>query len=270
MKIIAFNIRGFGFGTKDDKSGNLRSLINKEKPSIIALQETKLKTMDFNWVRSVWGSDDCDFIQREMVGKSGGQLLIWDTNQFLAGSVIGGDYTIGIKGKWAVSGLNCGIVNVYDPHDDPGKQKLWAYVSTLVDSYLDEALVLCGDFNEVRSEDERFNCEFLEYRAKKFNNLITDSSLIDIPMLGRIFTRLDDVEVEDVIRSAWAIGVPVIDRKDCTFRNRLKNVKVKIKEWSNNKFNNLEGEIETHKSIAQALELKAEHTVLDDVELENW
>ncbi|XP_071727350.1 uncharacterized protein [Rutidosis leptorrhynchoides] len=225
-------------------------------------QKLGLKWKRKTSAHKIWGSVDCEFIQKEMIGKSGGQLLMWDNTQFAAESVIRGDYVIGIKGKWVMSGLACNIVNVYGPHDDNGKQKLWSDLSRLIVSDIDVAWVICGDFNEVRNKAERFNCDFIEYRAKRFNEFITDNCLIEIPMSGRIFTR--------VIQSAWDTEVPVINKKDCMFRNRLKNVKNAIKEWSINKVDNLEGEIEVHRSVAQNLELKAEHSVLDESELESW
>ncbi|XP_071687549.1 uncharacterized protein [Rutidosis leptorrhynchoides] len=52
--------------------------------------------------------------------------------------------------------------------------------------------IICGDFNEVRQKSERKNCEFIEYRAKMFNDFIDTSHLIEIPMGGMKFTRISD------------------------------------------------------------------------------
>ncbi|XP_071686943.1 uncharacterized protein [Rutidosis leptorrhynchoides] len=265
-----------------------------------------------------------------MVGKSGGQLLIWDTNIYEAKSVIRGDYVIGISGKWLDSDSTCNIVNVYGPHEDVGKQKFWEELSNLMESDVNNAWVLCGDFNEVRNEAEQFNSDYVEYRAKRFNEFIMDNCLIEIAMSGRIFTRvsgdglkfskldrflvtekflhpwkdltasimdrhlsdhcaiilkdeernfgpkpfkvfdawLDDEEVNKIIQEAWEKEIMIIDRKDCVFRNRLKNVKNAIKEWSSIKLDILEVEIESHISEAKILELKAEVTTLNEIELE--
>ncbi|XP_071689062.1 uncharacterized protein [Rutidosis leptorrhynchoides] len=267
-----------------------------------------------------------------MVGKSGGQLLVWDTTIFEAISVIRGDYFIGVSRKWIGSGSNCNIVSVYGPHDDSGKQKFWDELSKAIVSDVNNAWVLCGDFNEVRNEAERFNCDFIEYMAKRFNDFVSDNCLIEIPMSGRIYTRvsgdglkfskldrflvtenflhtwkdltacimdrhlsdhcaiilmdeerdfgpkpfkifdawLDDEEVSKVIEDAWDKEVAVINRKDCVFRNRLKNVKNAIKDWSRNRLDKLDVEIEMHKSIAKDLELRAEVLNLNETELENW
>ncbi|XP_071738862.1 uncharacterized protein [Rutidosis leptorrhynchoides] len=331
MKIISLNVRGFGYGNRVDKFGWVKRLILKEKPIFVALQETKMGSVDLNWIGRLWGSYDCDFVQKEKIGKAGGQLFIWDSNLFEAKTVIRLDYVIGIKGVWKSSGCNINVANVYGPCDDVNKQKLWNALFNLI-SANDEEWVLCDDFNEVRNQLERFNCEFLEYRADRFNKFIADSRLMEIPLGGRNFTRVsddglkyskldrflvtekfynlwkdltvveldrdlldhcpimlkdeernfgpkpfkvfdvwfDEEDVSDVICDAWNVAVPDINRKDCVFRNKLKNVKNALKAWSRSKFNNLDGEIDLFKTTVQQLELQAESRVLTDVELELW
>ncbi|XP_071727314.1 uncharacterized protein [Rutidosis leptorrhynchoides] len=303
----------------------------KEKPSFVALQEIKIHTVNDSWIRNLWGSTDCDFIQQEMVGKSGGQLLIWDTKLFEAVNIIKFDRVIGIKGKWRSNGIEINILNVYGPHDDVKKQRLWDSLTRLLaDS--DEAWVLCGDFNEVRDETERFNCDFMANRARRFNDMIETNNLFDIPLGGRSFTRvsddgikfskldrflvsnnffilwdnlmavaldrtesdycpivlkddekdygpkpfkvfdvwLDEDGIYKVVTEAWGKVSISGPRKDRIFMNNLKSVKNSLKEWSKEKFGKLDNDIEVHKSLAQALELKAETGNLNAEELEAW
>ncbi|XP_071704901.1 uncharacterized protein [Rutidosis leptorrhynchoides] len=299
--------QGFGYRSRDDKFGWVRRLISKEKPSFVALQETKMGSVDRQWIGRLWGLYDCDFIQREKIGKVGGQLLIWDSNLFEAETVVRCDFVIGIKGVWKNSGCNINIANIYGPRDDVNKQKLWSTLYNLI-SASDEEWVLCGDFNEVRDQSERFNCDFIGYRVDRFNKFISDSRLMKIPLGGRNFTRkdltvvaldrdlsehcpimlkdeernfgpkpfkifdvwLDEEDVGDVIREAWNVVVPNINRKVCVFRNKLKNVKDALRTWSQNKYNHLDGEIELLKITSQQLELQAETRVLSDSELEMW
>ncbi|XP_071728131.1 uncharacterized protein [Rutidosis leptorrhynchoides] len=89
------------------------------------------------------------------------------------------------------SGQVCNILNVYGPHDDAKKLKLWDDLSKLV-SGIEESWILCGDFNEAGNEAERFNCDFIEYRVKWFNEFIANNSLIDFPLGGCNFTRVSD------------------------------------------------------------------------------
>ncbi|XP_071687025.1 uncharacterized protein [Rutidosis leptorrhynchoides] len=330
MKIISYNIRGFGVGV-ESKFGETKKFIIREKPAFLALQETKLNTVNGHWIYSLWGDVNFDFIQTEKVGKSGGQLLIWDTNYFAALDVIRFDRVLGVRGIWKSSGIPLNVLNIYGPHDDSKKQILWDSLSKLV-SNDNEAWVLCGDFNEVRDRVERFNCEFVEGRAKKFNEFISLCNLTDIPIGGRVFTRVsddgfkfskldrflvsesflelwdnlsaitldrtksdhcpimlkneeinfgpkpfevfdvwfDDVGVEKIISDAWNETVKPSNRSDCTFMYKLKNVKNALRSWSKDKFGQIDREIETHKSEALKIELKAEKQQVDESELERW
>ncbi|XP_071740224.1 uncharacterized protein [Rutidosis leptorrhynchoides] len=68
---------------------------------------------------------------------------------------------------------------------------------------------------------------------------------------------LDSKEVEKVITEAWK--KPVYGTKlDCVFRDRLKNVKVALREWSKRKYGLIDVEIETLKKETTVLELKAD------------
>ncbi|XP_071694701.1 uncharacterized protein [Rutidosis leptorrhynchoides] len=186
------NIKDLGFGIgKESKFGPTKRLILKEKPIVLALHKAKLHTVSNTWIHNLWGSVDCEFIQREMVGKSGGQLLIWDINYFEATDVISFDCVLGIRGKWKSNGESLNVVNVYGPHDDVRKQKLWDSLAKLVED-LEEAWVLCGDFNEVRNQAECFNCNYIDSRAKRFNDFILSNNMIDISIGGRFFTRVSD------------------------------------------------------------------------------
>ncbi|XP_071733556.1 uncharacterized protein [Rutidosis leptorrhynchoides] len=289
MKIITLNVRGFGV---KGKFGWVKSLCFNEKPDFLALQETRCKPLSDQWVGLLWGSSDFGYIQREAVGYSGGMLLIWDTKSFGASSTMCCDYFLAVRGNWVGSGKESIIVNIYGPHDDASKKIMWRSLDSILLG-IESVWVLCGDFNEVRIESDRKNCEFNRRRASKFNDLINRNKLIEIPINGRRFTRISDDGVkfskldrflvsnlfldlwidlsvapldrrisdhcplilrdkivdygpkpfkvfnvwfqkdgvDTIIQSAW--GKPVTSsRLDCIFRDKLKNVKFALKEWS--------------------------------------
>ncbi|XP_071697855.1 uncharacterized protein [Rutidosis leptorrhynchoides] len=207
-------LQGFGCG-KDSKFGPIKKLIAKEKLEVIALQETKLNAVNDTWIQSLWGSNDCEFIQQEKIGKSGGQLLVWDLNVFEAIDVIRFDRVIGVRGKWKSNRSIINILNIYGPHDDSKKKRLWDSLSNMLKDN-DETWILCGDFNEVREQTERFNCVFVESRARLFNKFIQSNNLIDLPLGGRLYTRvIDRFLVTDSILSLWNnLSVVALDRKE--------------------------------------------------------
>ncbi|XP_071688368.1 uncharacterized protein [Rutidosis leptorrhynchoides] len=235
-------LKGFGVG-KDSKLGWFKNVCRVEKPNIVVLQETKIHNVDLRWIQNLWGSLNCNFVQKEMIGKSGGQLIIWDTMCFDVTDSFVSDFCIGIRGTWRNTWKECHVINVYGPHDDRKKIECWNFLSNKISSDPNQAWVICGDFNEVRSEEERFNCQFIDSRAKKFNEFIESSNLVDIPLGGRLFTR----------------KFPGHHR-----------TKLALKEKSLLKFGNLDGEIDMLKSMANSLELKAEKGLINDDERNQW
>nr|GFC70657.1 RNA-directed DNA polymerase, eukaryota [Tanacetum cinerariifolium] len=76
---------------------------------------------------------------------------------------------------------------VYAPQRLTCKRLLWDYVSTLIDRWNGEVVVL-GDFNEVRVKEERRGSCFNPTSARAFDQFITSSGLVDVKMEGYEFT----------------------------------------------------------------------------------
>ncbi|XP_071718212.1 uncharacterized protein [Rutidosis leptorrhynchoides] len=297
MRMLSLNIRGFGSG-KDSKVGDFKKLVSREQPAVILLQETKCNCIDRTWVSIIWGSDEFDFIQKEKVGKSGGLLLIWDTNEFVAVESIISDFYIAIKGRWKGQDVESIIVNVYGPHEDANKLKMWLSLGSFVGKH-DVAWFLGGDFNEVLEDSERQNCIFMTKRAScKLDRFLVSERSIQVwsdlstlalerklsdhcPLILRdkdidfgqkptkIFDQwLDNEGSEDIIKKAWSMNVGG-SRLDCVFRNKLKNVKNALKDWSVKSLGKLEEEINELKNSTCHWELIVEQRDLNDDEREN-
>lgn len=54
----------------------------------MGIQETKSRNIDMKMVNSIWGSDDVDYVNKDVVGRSGGILLMWDNKVFNKNQVI--------------------------------------------------------------------------------------------------------------------------------------------------------------------------------------
>ncbi|XP_071713361.1 uncharacterized protein [Rutidosis leptorrhynchoides] len=257
-------------------------------------------------------------------------LVIWDNNRFKAHSVVSGDFFLAIRGNWVGFGHDSIIVNVYGPHCDAGKKKMWEDLEKLV-AGVDSGCVLCGDFNEVHDQTDRLNYVFHEARARRFNEFIIRNNLIEIPINGRKFTRISDdgtkfskldrFLVSDKFINYWNdLSINVLDRmesdhcplilrdgvvnfgpkpfkifdewlnregvdkviiegwgkevrgykKDCIFRDKLKNVKHVLRDWSKKEFGNLDEEITSLKNVALNWEVKAENDTLTENERLCW
>ncbi|XP_071708917.1 uncharacterized protein [Rutidosis leptorrhynchoides] len=299
MKIISLNVRGFSV---KGKFGWVRNICVSKRPCIAVFQETKCKTLSDSWVQSLWGDTNYGYVQKEVVSKSRGLLVIWDTSKFEIIDATSGDFFVAIRGKWRL-GEESIIVNIYGPHSDKNKKLMWDSLDNLLNS-VDSAWLPCGDFNEVRYSSDRKNSQFHRGRAKRFNEFIGRNNLIDIAISGRKFTRISDdglkfskldrflvnvefinlwedlsaialdrnlsdhcplvlhdklidygpkpfkvfdewlncEEIDKVIRDAWQLPIRG-SREDCIFRDRLKNVKVALRSWSNSRYGGLDGEI---------------------------
>ncbi|GJT49753.1 RNA-directed DNA polymerase, eukaryota [Tanacetum coccineum] len=64
---------------------------------------------------------------------------------------------------------------------------LWGYLCSLIDRWDGETLVL-GDFNEVRTEQERFGSTFNIQGDNTFNNFVSLAGLVDLPLGGYSYT----------------------------------------------------------------------------------
>ncbi|XP_071699284.1 uncharacterized protein [Rutidosis leptorrhynchoides] len=299
MKIVSVNICGF---KREGKFEWFRNLCNQSCADVVAVQETKCGIVGDDWIESLWGSGDFGYVQKEALERSGGLLFIWNINAFTVNCAVKKDYFLAIKGHWKGCEEECVIVNVYGPHNDEKKRDIWASLENIME-YEDVAWVLCGDFNEVRNIDERKNCIFHERRADNFNNFINKSNLIEIPLVGRRYTRISDdgikfskldiflvsekfvnfgpkpIRVFDtlidisgakkVIEDAWSCGVEGT-RPDSIFLKKLKNVKQALKTLSVNTYGSLESDINKLKNEVSEWEIKAECESLIEEDRNTW
>ncbi|GJT91072.1 RNA-directed DNA polymerase, eukaryota [Tanacetum coccineum] len=79
------------------------------------------------------------------------------------------------------------IVSVYDPQAVFLKRTLWSYLSSLINRWNGECIIL-GDFNEVRHKEERWGSTFNVYRARDFNHFITSARLVEVQLEGYSYT----------------------------------------------------------------------------------
>ncbi|GJS85444.1 RNA-directed DNA polymerase, eukaryota [Tanacetum coccineum] len=79
------------------------------------------------------------------------------------------------------------IVSVYAPQSVSLKRTLWSYLSSLINRWNGECIVL-GDFNEVRRKEERWGSIFNVYGARDFNHFITSAGLVEVQLEGYSYT----------------------------------------------------------------------------------
>ncbi|GKA29345.1 RNA-directed DNA polymerase, eukaryota, partial [Tanacetum coccineum] len=161
-------------------------------------------------------------IASDSVGNSGGILCVWEASIFNKDNVTISDNFIALYGTWLPTNSKVLIVVIYAPQSNVLKRSLWDYISVLISRWKGETLMM-GDFNEVRSADERFGSLFDQSGARDFNQFISSSGLVEVKMEGYSFTwslssaakmsKLDRFLVSEGIISAFPSSTVVcLDR----------------------------------------------------------
>nr|GFA52721.1 RNA-directed DNA polymerase, eukaryota [Tanacetum cinerariifolium] len=136
-----------------------------------------------NNFQSVQEEEICDSGQRN----SSGILCIWEATVFKKEYVTISDNFVAIYGTWLPNNSRILFVVVYAPKQVSSKRVLWDYMSVLLSRW-NGKVIMMGDFNEVRSRDERRGSWFNPSSARVFNQFIFSSGLVDIKMKGYTFT----------------------------------------------------------------------------------
>ncbi|XP_071687147.1 uncharacterized protein [Rutidosis leptorrhynchoides] len=278
MKIVSFNIRGLG--TRDqDKLNWFKKLCYREKPNFIAIQEIKSNKSPEKWIEQIWGNADFRVSIKNSTGNSGGILTIWDPNFFNANQVVEKESFIAVKGRWKHAGSELIIVNVYGPHTDEAKKKMWCELTELM-NYDDAMWVLCGDFNEVRHSDDgrkfskldRFlisdnfklvwpNINALVLDKKHSDHcpiLLKDNDIDFGPKPVKVFdVWLNNKEAKQIIENSWSIKVNR-QRPDCVIRDKMKHVKQELRKHFAISHCKLKLEIDELNNVVKNWELTAE------------
>ncbi|GJQ90434.1 RNA-directed DNA polymerase, eukaryota [Tanacetum coccineum] len=176
----------------DGCEANMAEIIKSQgasmnKVNFLALQETKMETMDLSCVKCCWGNYAFEFSHSNSVGNSGGILCVWDPVSFQKTSHTISDSFVILRGVWLKNGSNLLVVVVYGPHDHRDKRQLWDYLGHSIKSWKGEVVVM-GDFNEVRHRSDRFGSVFNVQGADDFNSFITTAGLVEVPLGGSTFT----------------------------------------------------------------------------------
>nr|GEV43275.1 RNA-directed DNA polymerase, eukaryota [Tanacetum cinerariifolium] len=178
--------QAMGLGHKTKKEW-VKALTNSNKLNFLAIQETKMSRVSHMDVKFLWGNSNYDFICSDSLGSSGGILCIWEASVFKKDNVMISDNFIAIYGTWLPNNAKILFVSVYAPQHGLRKKMLWDYILTILGRWNGESIIM-GDFNEVRSSDERRGSCFNPYNARYFDRFISNSGLTDITLEGYAFT----------------------------------------------------------------------------------
>nr|KAJ0218832.1 hypothetical protein LSAT_V11C300154990 [Lactuca sativa] len=185
--ILSINSRGVGCKVKREW---IKTLKSKNHISLLGIQETKTSEFKGKLDKAIWGSSSflCETI--DSIGLSGGIATLWDPSTFQCSVTIKGDNFLAVKGSWIASKSSYGFINVYAPNDPSRRKMLWSNLERVICAEDNTRWVVFGDFNAVRSAEERIGSSFCSSTAYHFNKFIASAGLIDLPIGGRKFTYM--------------------------------------------------------------------------------
>ncbi|XP_022014567.1 uncharacterized protein LOC110914058 [Helianthus annuus] len=184
MNVISLNIRGIGNHGKADWVRRLRT---HNEVNFLMLQETQCTSLDTVNLGRFWGVGEFIFDWVSSTGRSGGLLSIWDPQVFVMDRVVKNPNWLLVSGVIKGSGCPCHVLNVYAPQNLVAKRVLWTEIIGLVGEGVGRWIV-AGDFNSVRSAEDRRNSSFNVVEANEFNDFIDAANLHEYSLKGRRFT----------------------------------------------------------------------------------
>ncbi|KAL8462439.1 hypothetical protein ACS0TY_033457 [Phlomoides rotata] len=140
--------------------------------------------------KAVWGGDKVEWAYREAVGRAGGIISLWDSDEFACSSSWNMEGAVIVNGFWKEDGTRCCVVNVYAPCQVTAKMEFWDRILSIIDQEADSRICILGDFNSIRNDSKREGRRAGSCRrdVMAFDSFIRDSGLVDLPLRGRTFT----------------------------------------------------------------------------------
>ncbi|KAK1423184.1 hypothetical protein QVD17_18479 [Tagetes erecta] len=145
-------------------------------------------------------------------GRSGGIATFWNPTLFSKSDVLKDQNFLLISGNLIGLGIQLHIVNVYAPQGAREKRSLWERITSKM-ATLSGRVIILGDFNVVRSQEERLNSTFNAGASASFNEFINGLNLLEYHMCRKKFTfipsnllhmsKLDRALVNIDFMNAW-------------------------------------------------------------------
>jgi exonuclease III len=207
--ILNWNVRGLNNPARREV---VKNLVRDTKTTIVALQETKLQSIDRTLVFETFGSDFVNnFIALPSAGLSGGILVAVNSAYFKIISSELGVHTITAAISSISSGATWCLTSVYGPQGDNEKLQFLGALRWVSTNVSDKWLVI-GDFNMILQASDKSNTNLSRRLMGAFRDLVRDLELKELSLRGRKFTWSNDCTQTRIDRalctSVWDIMSP--------------------------------------------------------------
>ncbi|KAJ0546757.1 putative RNA-directed DNA polymerase [Helianthus annuus] len=193
-------------------AGWIRKLVRENEVNMLCIQETQVAGLSEDAIRKFWPINDISLITVDAQGRSGGLVTVWDPQRFKLLENIKSEHFVMIAGYIEGVEERLNVINIYAPNDIQKKRAVWRDLLGLKQQ-LEGLVVMVGDFNEVRAEEDRLYSKFDANSAMHFNKFIAEAGLLEYQMNVSRFTfmtengssmsKIDRVLVCDVFMNKW-------------------------------------------------------------------
>ena len=151
------------------------------------MQETKCEFIDQRLLRKFSPKHFDNFAYSPSVGTSGGILVMWCSTVFNGRLIQITDFGIIIEFTSVHKGESFTLVSVYGPFYGQKRDDFVSWLYNLQIPVMSNWLLL-GDFNFIRSEENRNKLGGDVNKMFLFNDIIGHLGLVELPVKGRAFT----------------------------------------------------------------------------------
>lgn len=165
----------------------LKNMIKNEKTDLVLLQETKMQSADLLALTgTIWAGSQGVPVKAQ--GASGGIATIV-SSKFNIISSVKNNHWMTSEIKTQDSNSSIFICNVYGPIHHRDKVNFWEDLSNLKDSMQGGKLIIVGDFNVKKSQQEKRGGSIVcDPFGERLEDLLVDLDLIDIPLKNAKYT----------------------------------------------------------------------------------
>ncbi|GAU48313.1 hypothetical protein TSUD_405300 [Trifolium subterraneum] len=264
MKIVSWNIRGLG---GMEKRQEIRKLDVNQNPSLLCIQETKLQVCDSAVCSALWGNSPYAFSYRPSVGASGGLLTLWDTSEVDVWASESYESVLWCHGRLIKSGEEFSVANVYAPCDPGAKQRLWDSLSGRIQALGRYRVCVCGDFNAVRSVEERRSVSRMRGLSDYCPLVLAENEEERGPRPSRMLKCWKDVlGYNSFVKEKWK-SYQVNGWGGFMLIEKFRMIKMALKDWHKTYTQNLPSRIESLQDRFATLDVKGEEMDLSSAEV---
>ena len=184
LTCCCWNLRGLG---QAPKCADVLSELLSINPHAVFIQETKLDSIDKIKAHSFLPKQLTTYHSKPSSGSCGGILNAFSQAHFSIQSQSTSDFTLTSVVTCLASPTPLYLTNVYAPTDHHLKSLFLDHLASIAPPP-NCPWMLLGDFNLMRSPEDKNNPSFRFNEADLFNDTIDQLALIELPLLDRSYT----------------------------------------------------------------------------------